>query len=77
MRYARLMREKLTNRVRRVRAVLELAWRLSRIGASPLARVKLFAVAVDLGARWILRRPSSRLWELELSWFGSRARRSS
>ena len=33
--YSRLVREKLTNRVRRVTAVLELAWRLSRIGASP------------------------------------------
>ena len=32
--------------------------------------MKLFAVAVVLGARWILRRPSSRLWALELSWFG-------
>ena len=55
-----------------MRTVLELARRLSRIGASPLARIKLYAVAVALGARWILRRPSSHLWELELSWFGGR-----
>jgi FkbM family methyltransferase len=34
--------------------------------------VKVFAAAVVLGARWILRRPSSRLWELKLNWFGGR-----
>ncbi len=46
--------------------MLRLALRLSRLGANPLARVKLFAVAVSLGARWILQRPSGHLWKLQL-----------
>jgi FkbM family methyltransferase len=66
------MLEKVTNRARRVTGVLSLARRLSSLGAGPLARLKLFAVAAGLGARWILRRPSSHLWELDLNWFGSR-----
>jgi FkbM family methyltransferase len=66
------MLEKLTNRMRRVSGVLTLARRLSSLGATPLARVKLYAVALSLGARWILRRPSNRLWELDLNWFGRR-----
>lgn len=64
--------QRLANRARRVSGVLTLARRLSSLGATPLARVKVFAVAVGLGARWILRRPSSRLWELDLNWFGTR-----
>jgi FkbM family methyltransferase len=55
-----------------VTGVITLARRVSSLGAGPAARVKLFVVALALGARWILRRPSSRLWTLELDWFGNR-----
>ncbi len=57
---------KLIGRARRAQTVLWTAWRLSRIGAGARARVKIFAAAVTLGGRWILRRPSSRLWELRV-----------
>lgn len=62
--------KKLVSRARRVQSVLRTAWRLSRIGAGLRARVKIFAAAVALGARWILRRPSSRLWELRVAMGG-------
>ena len=54
------------DRARRVQTVLQTGWRLSRIGAGPSARLKIFAAAVALGARWILRRPSDSLWELRV-----------
>jgi FkbM family methyltransferase len=67
------MLKRLANRAApRVTGVLSLARRVSSLGASPVARMKLFAVAVGLGARWLLHRPSTRLWELNLSWFGGR-----
>lgn len=53
-----------------MQTVLRTAWRLSQIGAGPLARATIFAAALALGARWILRRPSSRLWELRVSMGG-------
>ena len=62
--------KKLVSRAQRVQSVLRTARRLSKIGAGPRARVKIFAAAVALGARWILRRPSSRLWELRVAMGG-------
>ena len=58
---------KLVNRARRVHTVLRTAWRLSRLGAGPGARVRIFLTAAELGMRWILRRPSTRLRELRVS----------
>jgi FkbM family methyltransferase len=53
-----------------VQGVLRLARRLSALAAGPRARVKLFALTLELGARWILSRPSPRLREVRLRWFG-------
>ena len=64
---------RIARRVRRLQGVLLLAARLSRAGAGPLARVRAFATAVALGARWILRRPSPRLRTLRLRAFGGGA----
>lgn len=49
-----------------MRQVVALGLRLSRLGAGPLARVKVFATTVTLGARRILKRPSGRVRTLRL-----------
>ena len=63
---------RLVLRLERVRGVLVLARRLARDAPGPLARVRVFAVALTLGARWILRRPSPRLRAVRLRSLGGR-----
>lgn len=64
------MPQKLVLRVRRVQGVVRLARRLSALAPGPLGRVRIFGLALELGARWILRRPSGRLREIKLRGFG-------
>ena len=51
-----------------MQAVLRLARRLSALAPTVRGRLRLFVLTLELGARWILSRPSSRLRQIRLRW---------
>lgn len=59
-------------RARRVARVFALAARLSRLGADPRSKVKIFYATVLLGARRLLRRPGRHWHTLRLRVAGTR-----